>query len=350
MKISKWLLLTILFLLSLPITNSTRPHYVYDNADVIDSEWEMAIDDFSFVVDSNTTAEIVCITLTNMGNRTMEETKLSYFNDVPLDGVAGIGKADKDNGILLLIAMTEREWGIEVGYGLEGQLTDAECGRIGRDILTPKLKDGKVGEGIYNSVVALAKEIGFPSQTNPNPVLPVLDFGWMVQPLTYLLGFAVITSPVVLVLIHNGNMRIENSYELISSRKEYDVPINPRRQQSCEHCGEVQMGEVLQDKTKEVLIGTMYTLLFLSYWRCLKCGNTMETISGRRLIETVQDRILRKKREEEEERQRQRQREQEVRRRRERSRSSSDYSGGGHSSGGSFGGGASGGGGAVGKW
>lgn len=42
----------------------------------------------------------------------------------------GIGKADKDNGVLLIVALEERRSRVEVGYGLEGQLTDAECGRL----------------------------------------------------------------------------------------------------------------------------------------------------------------------------------------------------------------------------
>jgi uncharacterized protein len=42
----------------------------------------------------------------------------------------GIGRAEKDNGALFLVATTDRKARIEVGYGLEGALTDLECGRI----------------------------------------------------------------------------------------------------------------------------------------------------------------------------------------------------------------------------
>ncbi|MEW6050521.1 MAG: TPM domain-containing protein [Candidatus Zixiibacteriota bacterium] len=42
----------------------------------------------------------------------------------------GIGKAAKDNGVLLIIALEERRARIEVGYGLEAELTDAESGRL----------------------------------------------------------------------------------------------------------------------------------------------------------------------------------------------------------------------------
>ena len=42
----------------------------------------------------------------------------------------GIGKAAKDNGVLFLVAVEDRKARVEVGYGLEGELTDIECGRL----------------------------------------------------------------------------------------------------------------------------------------------------------------------------------------------------------------------------
>jgi uncharacterized protein len=85
------------------------------------------------------------------------------FNELSLDtpsgSVVGIGKKGKDNGVLILIAMEEREWRIEVGYGLEGYITDVESKRIAEEYLVPKFQEGLYGEGLAYTVIALALEI-----------------------------------------------------------------------------------------------------------------------------------------------------------------------------------------------
>ena len=49
----------------------------------------------------------------------------------------GIGKAGRDNGVLDLVALDERQWRIEVGYGLEGDITDIETNLIAQQYLVP---------------------------------------------------------------------------------------------------------------------------------------------------------------------------------------------------------------------
>ncbi|MFZ4404959.1 MAG: TPM domain-containing protein [Pseudobdellovibrionaceae bacterium] len=64
-----------------------------------------------------------------------------------------LGDAKKDNGVLLLVALGDRKLRIEVGQGLEGELTDLKSSRIIRDVMVPLLKSGKsskaVAAGIY---------------------------------------------------------------------------------------------------------------------------------------------------------------------------------------------------------
>lgn len=64
----------------------------------------------------------------------------------------GIGAKGKDSGVLLLIAKDERELRIEVGYGFEGDLTDAKSSRIIRDVITPRFKEGNYDAGVSNGV------------------------------------------------------------------------------------------------------------------------------------------------------------------------------------------------------
>lgn len=74
----------------------------------------------------------------------------------------GIGEKDKSNGVLLLVALDDRKLRIEVGRGLEGDLTDVRANRIIRNVITPKFKEGKYYEGISEGVnsiqLAVAKK------------------------------------------------------------------------------------------------------------------------------------------------------------------------------------------------
>jgi uncharacterized protein len=66
-----------------------------------------------------------------------------------------IGKKDRNNGILVLIAKEDRKIDIEVGYGLEGVLTDAVSSQIIRKIIGPKFRDGDFYGGVSNGVDAV---------------------------------------------------------------------------------------------------------------------------------------------------------------------------------------------------
>jgi uncharacterized protein len=63
----------------------------------------------------------------------------------------GIGDKEKDNGVLLLIALEDRTLRIEVGSGVEGELTDVTAGRIVDSVMLPRLRandvDGAVRDG-----------------------------------------------------------------------------------------------------------------------------------------------------------------------------------------------------------
>jgi uncharacterized protein len=73
----------------------------------------------------------------------------------------GIGKKGRDNGVLVLIAVEERQWRIEVGYGLEGYITGIESYQIAEQYLAPKLGEAEFGEAVYDTVVALSEKIPF---------------------------------------------------------------------------------------------------------------------------------------------------------------------------------------------
>ena len=66
-----------------------------------------------------------------------------------------LGQNKLDNGALLLIARDDRKLRIEVGYGLEGVLTDLKSSRIIRDIITPQFRNGNFDQGVIDGVTAM---------------------------------------------------------------------------------------------------------------------------------------------------------------------------------------------------
>lgn len=67
----------------------------------------------------------------------------------------GIGQAERDNGVLLIVAPNEREVRIDVGYGLEGVLTDAGSHAIIEDVMLPQFRDNHYEAGILQGVNAI---------------------------------------------------------------------------------------------------------------------------------------------------------------------------------------------------
>jgi len=72
----------------------------------------------------------------------------------------GIGQKGKDNGALLLVAKAERRVRIEVGYGLEDRLTDAQSSIIINNVILPAFRQGDVSGGIQAGAAAMLQVLG----------------------------------------------------------------------------------------------------------------------------------------------------------------------------------------------
>jgi uncharacterized protein len=83
----------------------------------------------------------------------------------------GIGQAEKDNGALLIVAPEEREVRIEVGYGLEGELTDALSRTIIETEILPRFRQGDFAAGIRAGVAAMIRALG----GSYDPALPAVE-------------------------------------------------------------------------------------------------------------------------------------------------------------------------------
>lgn len=127
--------------------NPGRPDgFVNDYADVLSAEQENVLEAKLSQFENERDNEIAIATIKSLDNDTIENFAVKLFEDW------GIGKKKKDNGVLLLAAIDDRQMKIEVGYGLEGALTDAQSSWIIRDILRPAFKNSDYYSGINQAV------------------------------------------------------------------------------------------------------------------------------------------------------------------------------------------------------
>ena len=71
----------------------------------------------------------------------------------------GIGAADRDNGVLIVLSVGDGAYFVTVGRGLEGILNDAKVGRFARESLVPFLESGEYGYGVYLLALDIGAEI-----------------------------------------------------------------------------------------------------------------------------------------------------------------------------------------------
>ena len=131
----------------------TTNFYVNDYANILSEETENYIMKNSVSLDSQTKSQIVVVTVPNLDGASLEEYATRLFREF------GIGDKEKNNGLLLLLALEEREMRVEVGYGLEGILPDGKTGRFQDQYMIPYFKENKFDEGMLNGYKAFFEEI-----------------------------------------------------------------------------------------------------------------------------------------------------------------------------------------------
>ena len=126
---------------------------ITDNAEILSQTMRRSLTDLMKAHEDSTGNQIAVLTVTTLGGESIEEYATAVFDAWKL------GQKGKDNGVLIIVAPSERRMRIEVGYGLEAKLTDLLAGRIIRNIMTPRFKagdyDGGVEEGVKAVITAL---------------------------------------------------------------------------------------------------------------------------------------------------------------------------------------------------
>lgn len=149
------LFLTLLFL-NPAYADDDLPDYsgwVNDYAGILNDDYKIKITSLIEKLEKETSAEVAVAVVDS----------LRFYDDATYANLLfekwKIGKKDKDNGLLLLLAIKERKVRIETGYGLEGVLPDGLCGEILDTYVVPHLRTGDYGEGLYRGVVAISNVI-----------------------------------------------------------------------------------------------------------------------------------------------------------------------------------------------
>nr|WP_052335799.1 YgcG family protein [Treponema phagedenis] len=123
---------------------------VTDLAGVLDTAEHTKISDFLTKLDTSSQVQIAVLIIPSLEGESLEDYSMQVAEKWK------IGQKGKDSGVILLIANDEHKIRIEVGYGLEGFITDAKASSIIRNVIAPEFKKNNYGEGIYQAVQNLA--------------------------------------------------------------------------------------------------------------------------------------------------------------------------------------------------
>lgn len=126
---------------------------VADNANILSTATRSLINQQLKQLEQQDSTQIVVLTIPTLQGESLEEYSLKVAE------TWGIGQSAQDNGALLLVAVRDRKLRIEVGYGLEGVLTDLIAGRIIRNIITPEFRKGQYDQGVLKGVDAMIKTV-----------------------------------------------------------------------------------------------------------------------------------------------------------------------------------------------
>ncbi len=170
-KRSAWFLL-VAFFLFLPILSALqvppRAHgYVTDRAGLLSPAAQKNLETVLRAFEEKTSNQVVVATFPSLEGDSLEDFSMR------LAEAWKAGQKRKDNGVIFLIFKNDRKIRIEVGYGLEGALTDALSGQIIRQVVAPYFRKGDYPGGILAGTDAIMKATqgefkGVPQKDSPN--------------------------------------------------------------------------------------------------------------------------------------------------------------------------------------
>ncbi len=126
---------------------------VVDNAELLSPDTRRRLTETLRRHEQKTGNQVVVLTVPTIKGESIEEYAVRVFEQWKL------GQQGKDNGVLVVIVPRDRSMRIEVGYGLEGVLTDAHASRIIRNVMTPRFRKGDFSDGVARGVDAVTAQL-----------------------------------------------------------------------------------------------------------------------------------------------------------------------------------------------
>lgn len=136
---------------------------VVDNAGILKPSTRVKLIQALAAHEQRTTDQVVVLTVPTIDRTSIEEYSTKVFETWKL------GTKAKDNGVLIVIVPQDRKMRIEVGYGLEGTLTDLAASRIIRNVMTPQFKAGDYDRGVTDGVTAVIAQLEGQPDVAPDP-------------------------------------------------------------------------------------------------------------------------------------------------------------------------------------
>ena len=110
-----------------------------------------SINQLLLALEDSTTAQVAVVVVNSIGDQVPGDFRTQLFR------YWGIGQKENNNGLLILLVMDQRRMEFEVGYGLEGILTDAVCKRIQEVYMVPLAKEGRFDDCVLAGVNEVIK-------------------------------------------------------------------------------------------------------------------------------------------------------------------------------------------------
>ena len=149
----RYILILLLFTFSLSAQNTPkRPspqRLVNDLAGILSESERNDLEKKLVRYDDSTSTQIVVVTIKSTGDYTIDQVALNILHDW------GVGDKQKDNGVVILAAIDDRHINIQTGYGMEGALPDALCGRIIDRLIVPAFKQQRYYDGFNQATDAI---------------------------------------------------------------------------------------------------------------------------------------------------------------------------------------------------
>ena len=160
------------------------------------------------LLEQETSAELAVVAVNSIGSQEIEDFANTLFN------YWGIGKSDKDNGVLVLFVLDQRAIRFEIGYGLESVLPDAICKRIQMQVMIPEFKNGNYDAGILEGVKAAESYIReedyeFSNTGKPLPNLVIVMY-----------GILLFVALIAVFIVQRNVKKVKNSRYLLKNNQE----------------------------------------------------------------------------------------------------------------------------------